>query len=108
MGSIADELAEIMKKQEKVVAIIAADLFGELQTITPVDTGQLKGAWTLEKVQDGWLITNNMADYADIRLSAYEYNPEFGMIAGSKQYPLGVQPTIDKYKRKLEIELKKI
>lgn len=122
MGAITDELDEIVKKQEKVIAKIVADLFAELQSITPVGNpdiwetkyppknyigGSLKVAWELSKTNDGWLISNSM-EYADIILSERGFNPEFGKVAGSLQFPDGIQPTLDKYNRRLEIELKRI
>mgnify|MGYP006899601027 FL=1 len=106
MSDILKEYNAIMRKKDIVVAKIAAQLYRELITITPVAKGELKSDWQLQKDGSSWIISNNM-EYAEIRLSPLiEDNGK--AIVGSFKYPLGIQPTIEKYNIKLQKELKAI
>ena len=106
MSDILKEYNDIMRKKDIVVAKIAAQLYRELITITPVAKGELKSDWQLQKDGSSWIISNNM-EYAEIRLSPLiEDNGK--AIVGSFKYPLGIQPVIEKYNIKLQKELKAI
>lgn len=104
--TISEELNIIYKKQKKVIDKIASDFFSELVHHTPVKTGTLKGAWSIEETKDGWLISNNM-EYATIVLDS-RMRIVAGKRYGSEQFPAGIDPIIDKYNIIMEVELKKI
>lgn len=113
------ELDLILKKQEIVTATIATDLVGELVNTSPVGSpqtwknpdsapsgytgGNLRRNWTIAKTGNVWEINNN-AQYAERRLMPLSPDGYYG----SKQFPAGAQPIIDKYDRKLQSELNKI
>jgi len=114
-----EELNLILKKQEIVTATIATDLLGELKNATPVGSpqiwknpdsapsgyvgGNLRRNWTINKTGNVWEINNN-AQYAERRVQPLSPDNYYG----SKQFPAGVQPIIDKADRKLQSELNKI
>ena len=50
------------------------------------------------------LDTNNDVSYAERRLKPHSANGYYG----SKQFPLGIQPVIDNFERKLQSEMNKI
>lgn len=105
MGNLTAELNEIMQKQERVLAIATQDLFNELVSKTPVDTGYLKGGWEKEKTADGWLISNP-TQYASYVMEIYIN--ENGVLKGNKENPMGINPIIAYHNRKLQEELNKI
>ena len=85
--------------------MVASDLMSELVSVTPVDTGQLKGAWDLQKTSEGWRISNNM-QYASILFDGRRIVS--GKEYGSKQLPQGIQPVLEKYNIIMQRELNKI
>lgn len=98
----SEELAQLVKKQKAIVAEGAMNLLSDLQSNTPVDTGQLKTAWTINPVGDGFLISNNM-NYA-----SYIFNGRRivdGKMLGSIQMPDGVAPFIQKHNNKIQKRL---
>lgn len=105
MGDILNELKEIERKRIRLISNVAKDLLSEFTKATPVATGQLKGAWELIKIADGYIIHNSMV-YASIALAPYIN--ESGIHQGSKQFPAGIEPIILKYDRYLQKELNKI
>ena len=105
MGLLTDELDAIVKKQEKVVAGVVADLFAELVKRTPVDTGQLRQAWSIERNGDSWIISNGL-EYASIIFDGRKVVN--GKLQGSTQLSQGIQPILDNFNRTLEIELRRI
>ena len=105
MDSILQDLNNIAEQTEKILASVAADLFAELQLKTPVDTGQLRQSWALDKVSDGFEISNNLS-YASIIFDGRKIVN--GKAQGSTQLAEGIQPILDKYNRRLEIELRRI
>lgn len=119
MGLLTAELDNIISQKDKILARIAGELYSELEAGTPTGKpsewknpnsapkgyvgGHLKGSWTIEQKGKDWII-NNPVEYAEIRLSPYANNGQIG----SKQYPAGIYPIINKYKRKLQDELDRI
>ena len=107
MGAILNELNQIISEKDKVIATVALDLYNELVKATPVDTGYLRNAWTIENESDGSVIINNPTIYAEIRLSPLiEENGKVRQ--GSRQYPAGVEQIVDKYDKILQTKLKAI
>jgi hypothetical protein len=111
----SDELKALINKRDAVIAEMAANLFAELQARTPVsDTltredgsvyhtgGSLKAAWEMQKVNDGWLFSNNMEYASFIFGGIREVN---GKKIGSKQLPDGVYPIIQDFNKELQIRL---
>ena len=106
MKTISQELNEIYQKQLKVVDVVVNDLFSEIVSSTPVDTGALKGAWNLKDNGDNsWTISNNM-EYASIIFDGYRIVA--GKAYGSKQLPAGINPVLSKYNTILKEMLKEI
>lgn len=103
--TISEELNNIYKRQMSVVGIVANDLLSEFITVTPVDTGSLKGAWDIKKIKDGWRIGNNL-EYASVIFDGRRLVA--GKWYGSKKLPNGLDPILAKYNLLLESELKKI
>lgn len=101
--SLLDEYNSVIESKERIFNAIVTDLFAELIQVTPVDTGNLKGAWTLNKTPSGYIISNS-AEYADIVLDGYKIIN--GKSYGSKQLPQGISPIIAKYNIRLEEQLK--
>ena len=101
----SQELDKIVAQQKRVVAKVANDLLSELIKITPVDTGALKGAWSIKKTSDGWQLSNNM-NYASILFDGRRIVS--GKEYGSLQLPAGIDPVIAKYNIIMQQELKKI
>ena len=104
---LMDEFNDIIRKEEKVVASVAIDLHSELKKITPVDTGVLRQSWTAPvKVSDGWTFSNTQSKYGEIILGGLRTIN--GKTYGSKQLPLGIDPTLEKTELELQRKLKAI
>lgn len=104
---LMDEFNVIIKKEEKVVASVTIDLYAELIKITPVDKGVLKASWVAPlKITNGWIITNTQNTYGEIILGGLRTIN--GKTYGSKQLPLGIDPTLMKTELELQRKLKAI
>lgn len=102
----SEELALIMKKQEKIVAKYAKRLLRELVKKAPVDTGTFKSAWSIESKGDmEWRISNNM-EYASVLFDGRHLvgNKWYG----SDQWPEGGHGLLEQINNELEKELKAI
>ena len=96
--SLTLEFEAMNQKAEFIIAEMAMNLFNELQTRTPVDTGQLKTAWQFQKVADGWLFSNNM-NYASFIFNGLKVIDN--KTIGSKDLKDGVYPIIQRYNMEL-------
>ena len=92
--SLTLEFEAMNAKAEFIIAQMAMNLFNELQTRTPVDTGQLKTAWEFHKVADGWVFSNNMG-YASFIFNGLKVIDN--KTIGSKQLPDGVFPILQRH-----------
>ena len=120
--SILSEFEEIKQARDKIVKKYALKLYNELVRATPVGNpsiwanpnnkpkgyigGSLKRDWEIEKVSNGYLLTNNM-EYASIRLSPL-IEVDGKAIKGSKQFPAGIDGIIQKYDNLIQRELQSI
>jgi len=103
--SFSAALDELVRKQKRVVDEIASDLFSELESVTPVDIGILKGAWDLEETLSGWRISNNMT-YAEVIFDGRRQVG--GQWYGSESLPDGLTPILKKYNILLQQRLDNI
>ena len=101
----SEAVEEIRKQQTKILSREVTNLYSELQTKSPVDTGTFKGAWQLEKVVGGWKITNGV-QYATILADGRRF--VLGKWVGSEQFPEGIAPILAKYNIIIANEFKKI
>jgi len=102
----SEALAKMDKDIIRIFDEVSQGLLSELQTITPVDTGQLRGAWLLtEKTPYIRRISNNM-EYADVIL--HERRIVAGRLYGSLQFPKGIDPTLEKWNGILQDKLDKL
>jgi hypothetical protein len=101
----SQELALLIKKRDAVVSEMAANLFAELQARTPVDTGTLKSAWEMTKLNDGYLFSNSMQYASFIFGGIREVN---GKKIGSKQLPDGLYPILQDFNVELQNRLNMI
>lgn len=104
--SLSKDFDDFIKEFEDIKDASLLDLQSELIDRTPVDTGMLKGAWTLEPLNGGgWLLINNM-EYADFILNGIRiFN---GKKIGSKQLPDGVSVILQRFNENLEDKLARI
>lgn len=102
--SLSNEFDSLISDSEFIIAEVVADLYAELIKRTPVDTGQLKASWNLDKLSDGsWLLSSNL-QYADIIFRGRRMI--MGKQVGSLQLPDGVYPIIASFNSELENRLK--
>ncbi len=105
LSDINKEIDKVVSEIDEVVDRVAQDLLSELITVTPVQTGALKGAWYIEESNDGWIISNNM-EYASIIFDGRRIVG--GREYGSKKLPAGISPILKKYDLIMQQELAKI
>lgn len=138
MGAILNELNDIIREKDRVVATVATDLYNDLVEATPTGNPSLwkttplnpkryrtrDGKRKLAKpvgyvggyLKGGWelketkdgWIIDNPVEYAEIRLLPLLLNGDGGVIQGSKQFPAGIEQIISKYERILQQKLKAI
>ena len=96
------EFQAFTKQAEFIIAEMATNLLAELIQKTPVDKGTLKASWNMEKVGDGWLLSNNM-NYASFIFNGRRL--VMGKQLGSLQMPDGVYPLIQKFNNELQKRL---
>ena len=108
---INKEFAAILKKRDRVVKTGAVSLYGDLEVITPVDTGELRDSWQPPERLGllNWRISN-IAPHAYVIDGGRRQAMVNGTIrwVGSEQLPKGSQPIIDEFEPKLQRELDKI
>lgn len=122
-----EELEEIQRKQQAVVAGIAKELLGALIKATPVGNpslwkinegrvgklrkpkgyagGTLQNSWELIKDGNDYILFNPIF-YASIATAPYIR--EGAIQQGSTQFRAGIQPVIDAYDRELQRRLDRI
>ena len=103
--TLSEELAYLMREQKRVVDEVASSLFSELISITPVDTGTLKGGWDIEETSNGWTLSNILI-YASVIFDSRRQVG--GQWYGSESLPDGLTPTLKKYNIILQDKLNKI
>ena len=105
------EYEALLKKRNNVVRMGAISLKGDLQTNTPVDTGELRDSWQPpEKLGTlSWRIAN-IAPYAYIIDGGRRQVMMNGKLKwiGSEQLPNGFSPIVKEFEKKLQKELDKI
>lgn len=105
------EFEAILKKRDRVVKTGAVSLYGDLEVITPVDTGELRDSWQPPERLGllNWRISN-IAPHAYVIDGGRREAMVNGTIrwVGSEQLPKGFQPIIDEFEPKLQRELDKI
>lgn len=100
--SLSSDFNEMIEKSDFIIAEMAANLLEELIKRTPVDIGTLKASWDMQKVGDGWLLTNNM-NYASFIFNGRR--EVMGKMFGSLQLPDGVYPIIQQFNNQLQKRL---
>lgn len=100
--TLSGELKLLVDKKDRIIAEMATNLLSELIKRTPVDTGTLKASWEMTKINDGWLLTNNM-NYASFIFNGVRVVQ--GKKIGSNQLPDGVFPIIQRYNAELQKRL---
>jgi len=103
--TLSQELNYLMREQKRAVDEVASDLFSELEAITPVDKGTLKGSWDLEETPNGWILSNNLI-YASVIFDGRRQVG--GQWYGSESLPDGLTVVIKKYNIILQDKLNKI
>lgn len=100
--SLKDNFENMISQKDKIIVEMVANLFRELTQRTPVDTGTLKSAWQIDKVGDGWILSNNM-QYADTIFNGRRFAVD--KMIGSKQLPDGVYPILQQFNNELNKRL---
>jgi len=103
--SLVSDLQELEDQANRLIAKFAADLYAELVRRTPVDSGQLKSAWEMTKVAEGWLLSNNM-NYASFIFNGRRVID--GHTLGSLQLPDGVFPILQRFNNELNRQLQEL
>jgi len=90
-----------IEADHKEVAQKVVGFYSDLVRVSPVDTGEFKGAWSM-KINDkwSWTIKNNMKDYAETLARGYRVIN--GKSYGSKQWADGIFPMIENFKESLK------
>ena len=99
------ELEQILKQKEKILDKLVINFFADLQTQAPVDTGNFKNSWIIERFGDRWEIRNN-SDYASILWNGRRFVA--GRWFGSEQWQEGGEPMLERLNRDIQRELDRI
>lgn len=105
MDDFNKEADDILKQRDIVAKSFSLELHESLVSVTPVDTGNLKGAWTWDAENNKYVSTNNMEYATVIDGGRREIN---GKMQGSEQLPHGFQPIVERSRKVLQTKLKAI
>ena len=98
MGQIDKEMSEMKKEAEKQFRTVVVALQKEIVSLTPVDTGNLKGSindYGVKGAKDKLRISSNQeSDNYSYSLMIKGRRMEGGIMRGSLQLPMGILPYV--------------
>lgn len=100
-----EAVAEISRRKNRIIDEVVRDMYSELIKVAPVDTGSFRSAWSIDKITNGWRISNNM-EYASILWDGRRFVA--GKSVGSLQWQEGGSPLLARYNNRIEKEFKDI